>query len=99
MSSLVMSLCLQLSMDAEDGVNLKRPRAPLSDSEDNVFSSPSGLFVCFARMYECVVSAQSLQCDLCSLFQRETMDRSGGVWEQAVRRTAVLKQAPPPLDA
>ncbi|XP_027128198.1 anillin, actin binding protein 2 isoform X2 [Larimichthys crocea] len=28
-------------MDAEDGVNLKRPRAPLSDSEDNVFSSPS----------------------------------------------------------
>lgn len=36
-------LCLQLSMEAGEetsgSVNLKRPRAPLSDSEDNVVSS------------------------------------------------------------
>lgn len=44
----VMSLCFQLSMEAGEeksgNINLKRQRAPLSDSEDNVFL-PSGLFV------------------------------------------------------
>lgn len=42
-----MSLCLQLSMEAGEetsgSINLKRQRAPLSDSEDNVV--PSGWII------------------------------------------------------
>lgn len=42
-----MTVCLQLSMEAGEensGNSLKRQRAPLSDSEDNILL-PSGLFV------------------------------------------------------
>lgn len=44
-----MSLCLQLSMEAGEetsgSINLKRQRAPLSDSEDNVVSSSGWVFL------------------------------------------------------
>lgn len=50
-----MSLCLQLRMEAGEetsgSINLKRQRAPLSDSEDNVVSS-SG-WGCFMYSKQC----------------------------------------------